>query len=335
MDSRPGKQHRCNSKLTDQYLAGRGRALKEFSRRSPKAEEVKRRKQLQHLIMSGQIMLDKETIDKYFSPGKNGSTCGSASSSSSQLQLEESDSCTDLTSEKYCSKAPVGNSKDCDSDHDSNIPPRFRNNQFGKHFKKNKPWLNRPMQNSNEGQFEDASSRQGKRDQPRKQEQPVAATVASNGQNQQTSSDPWNDWEASVVVQAPVIDDEDLEELVVVDDNDTIDDVMVQQYVNALHQEQQNGAAVQLSKITPSRIQELGNLKSTINADSIKVPPGTVPNPPKGSDRWGGSELKGIDRPTGWGDIVEDSSNWYDDGSTLWSNPAMPYGASGGWSWNS
>lgn len=310
------------------------------------------------------IFFIQETIDKYFSPGKNGSTCGSASSSSSQLQLEESDSCTDLTSEKYCSKAPVGStqwqrelqiepifnnnlenhmeklnivedSKDCDSDHDSNIPPRFRNNQFGKHFKKNKPWLNRPMQNSNEGQFEDASSRQGKRDQPRKQEQPVAATVASNGQNQQTSSDPWNDWEASVVVQAPVIDDEDLEELVVVDDNDTIDDVMVQQYVNALHQEQQNGAAVQLSKITPSRIQELGNLKSTINADSIKVPPGTVPNPPKGSDRWGGSELKGIDRPTGWGDIVEDSSNWYDDGSTLWSNPAMPYGASGGWSWNS
>ncbi|XP_078349767.1 uncharacterized protein LOC144634624 isoform X2 [Oculina patagonica] len=367
MDNRPGKQ-RSNSKLSDKYHAGRGRALKELSRRSPKAEEVERRKQVQQLILSGQFMLDKETLDKcLISSGKNGSTCGSVSSSSSQLQLEESesDSCLDLTIEKNCSKAPVGStqwqgnlqidnilnnnlenhmeklnivddSKDADSD--ENIPPRFRNSQWRKNFKKNKPRANQPKQNGDKGQLEEQVGwQQGIDDQPRKQESPKVAATAVNNQNHKTSSnsDPWNDWESSVVVQAPTIDDEDFEELVLVDDNDTIDDVMVQQYVNALHQEQQNGAANKQSKITPSRIQELSNLKSTINADSIKVPPGTLPNPPKGPDRWGGSELKNIDEPTGWGDVVEETGNWYDDGSMLWSSPAMSYGASGGWSWNS
>lgn len=227
----------------------------------------------------------------------------------------------------------VEDSKDVASN--DNIPPRFRNNQWGKNFKKNKPRPNQPKQNANKGQFEeDASWGRGKNDQARKQELPAVVAAGSSSQNLETSSDPWNDWEESVVVQAPTIDDGDLEELVVVDDNDALDDVMVQQYVNALHQVQQGGD-VKSSKITPSRIQELGNLKSTTNADSLKLPPGTLPNPPKGPDRWGGRELKGIDTPTGWGDVAEESGNWYDDGSTLWSNPSMPYGASGGWSWNS
>lgn len=217
----------------------------------------------------------------------------------------------------------------------NNVPPRFQNSQWGRNFKKNKPRPNQPKQNGNKGQFEEEGSwGGGKNDQAKTQELPAVAATGFSSQNPETSSDPWNDWEESVVVQAPIIDDRDLEELVVVDDNDTLDDVMVQQYVNALHQVQKGGDVLP-SKITPSRIQELGNLKSTTNADSLKLPPGTLPNPPKGPDRWGGSELKDIETPTGWGDIVEESGNWYDDGSNLWSNSSLPYGASGGWSWNS
>ena len=267
----------------------------------------------------------------------------------------------DLTIEKNCSKAPVGSTEwqgdtifnnnlenlmeklnvvedGKDAGSDDNIPPRFRNSQWSKNFKKNKPRPrpNRQKQNGSKGPFKEENSwGQGKHDQPTKQEEPTMVAAAISSQNHETSSDPWNDWENSVVVQAPTIDDEDLEELALVDDNDALDDVIVQQYVNALHQEQQDGEANVQSKITPSRVQELSNLKSTTNADSLKVPPGTAPNPPKGPDRWGGSELKDIDQPTGWGDIVEETGNWYDDGSTLWSTPTMPYGASGGWSWNS
>lgn len=215
-----------------------------------------------------------------------------------------------------------------------NVPPRFRDSQWGKNFKKHKPWSNQRKQNGNKRQLEEQASWGGGKSDQVTQELSAVPTTGSTGQNLETSSDPWNDWEESVVVQAPTIDEGDLEELVVVDDNDTLDDVMVQQYVNALHQVQKGGDALS-SKVTPSRIQELGNLKSTTNADSLKLPPGTVPNPPKGPDRWGGSELKDIDTPTGWGDIVEESGNWYDDGSTLWSSPSLPYGASGGWSWNS
>ena len=288
----------------------------------------------------------------------------SSSSSQPQLNESESNSCTDLTVDKNCSKVPVGSTPwqeelqidtmfnnnlenhmkklnivedNNGPESDDDIPPRFRNSQWRKNFKKNKPRPNRPKQNGHKGQFEEeATWQQGKHEQTRKQEPLRVAATAVSHQNHETTSDPWNDWENSVVVHVSAIDDEDLEDLVVVDDNDTLDDVMVQQYVNALHQEQQNGAAKVNSKITPSRIQELSNLKSTTNADSIKVPPGTVPNPPKGPDRWGGSELKDIEEPTGWGDIVEETGNWYDDGSTLWgANPTLPYGASGGWSWNS
>ena len=283
-------------------------------------------------------------------------------SSSKKFQLEDvdTDSSLDSINDTNCSKVPVGSVQlqgDLQSNTllnnnlekrmeklnivedrkgaSDNIPPRFRNSQWGKNSTKSKPRPSQLKQNGNKGHFEEeASWVGGKNDQAREQELPAAATTGSSSQNLETSSDPWNDWEESVVVQASIIDDGDLEELVVVEDNDTLDDVMVQQYVNALHQVEK-GSDVLPSKITPSRIQELGNLKSTTNADSIKLPPGTLPNPPKGPDRWGGSELKGIDTPTGWGDVVEESGNWYDDGSTLWSNSSLPYGASGGWSWNS
>jgi len=365
MDNRPGRGTN-HSKLTDKYIAGRGRVLKDLARRSPKAEEVEKRKQIQQLILSGKILLDKEIIDRYFNADKSGSRSNSESSSSSQLQLvedSEEDSCVDLTSEKTCSKAPVGflqlqdglqveavnnnleknmqklnivdeNQNSCDD----RIPPRFRNKQQEKNFKKrkNKPWVNQQKQSGNDNAQSKVEAGWGKSLSDKTVPQDIQSPW-SGAHNQPARSDAWHDWEASVVVHGP-INDEDLEELVVVDDNDNLDDVMVQQYVNALHQEQTNGAALvepASSKVTPSRIQELGNLKSTINADSYKVPAGTIPNPPKGPDRWGGSELKDISEPTGWGDIVEDSGNWYDDGAVLWGAPSMPYGASGGWSWNS
>lgn len=362
MDNRPGRIMN-SSKLTDKYIAGRGRALKDFARRSPKAEEVEKRKQIQQLILSGKIFLDKEMIEKHFNAGKNGSRSGSASSSLSQLQLEdgEEDSLLDLTSENRCSKAPVGcsqlqeqvqteainnnlenhvqNLKSLDKNKNENndrIPPRFRNSQWGKNFKKqaNKPWVNKQKPNNNKRPLKvEETGGESLGDQLKLQE-PTATW--SGTQNQATGLNPWHEWEDSVVVHEP-IHDEDLEDIVVVDDNDNLDDVMVQQYVNALHQET-NGTAEKSatsSKVTPSLIQGLGNLKSTTNADSYKVPVGTIPNPPKGPDRWGGSELKDIEQPTGWGDIVEDSGNWYDDGSVMWGAPSMPYGASGGWSWNS
>lgn len=284
------------------------------------------------------------------------------SSSSTQLEDIVDDSFVDLTKDKTCSKSPVGSSQlqgelqteaintnlenhmqklnivDANKNSGNDrIPPRFRNKpNRNENFHKgaNKPLPNQPRQcdNNRKSKVEAAGwgEIQGNVLMPQK-----PSSSWSGNHNQAASLDAWHDWEASVVVHGP-IDDEDLEELVVVDDNDNLDDVMVQQYVNALHQEQSNGTITPTpSKVTPSRIQELGNLKSTTNADSYKVPPGTIPNPPKGDDRWGGSELKGMEGPTGWGDIVEDSRNWYDDGVMLWGAPSMPYGASGGWSWNS
>ena len=290
------------------------------------------------------------------------------SSSSSQLQLvedSEDDNWSDLAREKAFSKAPVGcyqlqgqmqaetinndlenhvqklniADESESSDVDNRIPPRFRKTQRNKNFKKqaNKQWVKQQKQgDSNSKSNMETGWGEGQADKVVPQKH--TSSLSDSRQNQTASSDAWQDWEASVVVHGP-IDDEYLEEIVLVDDNDNLDDVMVQQYVNSLHEEQpDNGkqAGPTSSKLNPSRIQELGNLKSTTNADCYKVPPGTVPNPPKGPDRWGGSELKGISEPTGWGDVVDNTGNWYDDGtSLLWGAPSLPYGASGGWSWNS
>ena len=303
----------------------------------------------------------QETIEKHLNAGKSGSDSGSLSSSSSQLQLDGDDSLFDVNSGNACSKAPVGYSQL--QDHmkteatqnslencihkldivDDNkgaindmIPPRFQNSKWEKNFKKQKsrPWVNKQKQTYNKGSKKEESNQKkswGDESTPQQELRPSGSSI----QNQASSFDPWREWEASVVVDGR-IEDEYLEDIVVVDDNDNLDDVMVQQYVNALHQET-NGTAVKptTSKVTPSLIQELGNLKSTTNADSYKMPAGTIPNPPKGPDRWGGVELKGIEEPTGWGDIVQDSGNWYDDGSMMWGAPSVPYGANGGWSWNS
>lgn len=363
----PGRQACNHTKLTDKYIAGRGRALKEFARRSLKAEEVERRKQIQQLILSGKIALNQDTIEIHPNTSINGSGSNSVLSSSSQQQQveeKEDDYTLDLTHEKMSSKAPVGYcqlegqlqtkpitnnlenhmqklsvAEEDKNSVDDRIPPRFRNSQWNKNFKKqtNKPWVKQQSQsyNNRKPKVEIASGENWDINTVPQEPMP---SLSGTQQTQTASLDPWHDWEASVVVHGP-IDDEDLEDIVIVDDNDNLDDVMVQQYVSALHEEQTNGAKPEdskSSKVTPSRIQELGRLKSTTNADAYQVPPGTVPNPPKGPDRWGGSELKDISEPTGWGDIVEDSGNWYDDGTAMmWGTPSLPYGASGGWSWNS
>ena len=202
----------------------------------------------------------------------------------------------------------------------NNLPPRFRNKLVGKNFKKQQSQPGKPNKSVIGGQqFEmEASQEWGNPNESRKQE-PFPVMPAKHS-NQKTSLDIWDDWETSVVAPTHAIDDEDLDEIMTITDNDNLDDVMVQQYVNALHQEKASGASkANRLKATFSRIQAIGNLKSTTNADSYQVPPGTIPNPPKGPDRWGGTELKAIDGPTGWGELVEDSSNWYDDGSNLWS----------------
>ena len=269
------------------------------------------------------------------------------SSSSSQLQLDEMeiDSYTELNDEINSSKAPMQSAQwqrdmkttpafhndlenhinrlNIDSSEDgaanNNLPPRFRNKQLGKHFKKQKPPCRLPNKSVNERLFKMGVSQEWDNSNQTKSQDPVIA-ANYNTESVKTNTDPWDDWERLVVAPVHVIDDEDLDEIIAITDNDNLDDVMVQQYVNALHQEKASGASkANRSKATPSRIQAIGNLKSTTNADSYQVPPGTIPNPPKGPDRWGGKELKNIDGPTGWGELVEDSGNWYDDGSSCWS----------------
>lgn len=76
-------------------------------------------------------------------------------------------------------------------------------------------------------------------------------------------------------------------------------------------------------------------MKLIINVDLFKLFLGIVLNFFKGFDCWGGSEFKDIDILIGWGDIVEEFGNWYDDGSIFWFSFSLLYGVSGGWSWNS
>lgn len=370
MENQPRKWAGNHSKLTDKFIAGRGRALKEFARRTLKAEEVEKRRQIHQLILSGKIALDKHSIEQQLKAGSNGtSESTSVSSSSSQFQLfedSEGDNFVDSTHDKTNSKVPFGSYHLSDRLHaeaisnnlenhmqqlklveDSNsgddrsrIPPRFWNTQRTRNSKKqsNKPRIVHGKYNPNSQPMSQLAKSQALGNVYEARPQQFMSAQTGTKENQTKSSDAWKDWEDSVVVHGS-IDEEYLEDIVVVDDNDNLDDVMVQQYVNALHDEQMSGSQPhqsKFSKVTPSLIQELGNLKSTVNADACQVPPGTVPNPPKGPDRWGGSELSEINQPTGWGEIVEDNRNWYDDGtSVLWGAPSLPFGASGGWSWNS
>lgn len=373
MENQPGKHAQNHSKLTDKYFAGRGRALKEFSKRTRKAEEVEKRKHIQQLILSGKIPFDKQEIEKQRNNGVNG-MCGLTSiSSSSQLQQfedNESDNFVDSTRKKTSLKVPIG-SKNNFNDHlhtdgisinnlenhlhqfkldervttfaHNRIPPRFRNNHKARNFKMQS---NTPLEKQDKF---DRTNREHKVEnqapngarEARSQKPPSLQTFTQEKRNNyysSTNSDFWKDWEDSVVVHGS-IDAEYLEDIVLVDDNDNLDDVMVQQYVHSLPEGQMGAAksqTPQASKLTPSLIQGLGNLKSTVNADAYQHPPGTAPNPPKGPDRWGGNEIKNINEATGWGDLAEDNGNWYDDGtSALWGDPTLPYRASGGWSWNS
>lgn len=140
----------------------------------------------------------------------------------------------------------------------------------------------------------------------------------------------WVDWENSVVVHGS-LDDEDLPEIATVEDNDDIHDVIVNQYIDALQHEQNDKMPKQNRKLTPNKVQQFSKLKSTTNADSLRVSPGTQPNLPKGDDRWGGSELNGMSANTGWGVPDHENRNQYDDGSSMWSSGGSQYG---GTSWS-
>ncbi|EDO46790.1 predicted protein [Nematostella vectensis] len=140
----------------------------------------------------------------------------------------------------------------------------------------------------------------------------------------------WLEWEKKVVVKGS-LDDDDLQEIAVVEDNDDISDVIVHQYIDALHKNQKKKGLKHNNKITPNQVQQLSKLKSTSNADCVRVAPGTLPNPPKGDDRWGGVELKSVSAPSGWGNLESDGLNRYNDGSACWSSQSNPYG---GVSWS-
>jgi hypothetical protein len=141
----------------------------------------------------------------------------------------------------------------------------------------------------------------------------------------------WIDWENSVVVEGSLAD-EDLPEIATLEDNDDINDVIVNQYVDALQHEQNNKIPKQSDrKLTPGRVQQFSKLKSTSNADSVRVSPGTQPNLPKGDDRWGGSELNSIGSGIGWGTPEGDDRNQYDDGSSMWGGGGSQFG---GISWS-
>lgn len=148
------------------------------------------------------------------------------------------------------------------------------------------------------------------------------ATVA-----QPTAKNPWLDWENNVTVQGSLCE-EDLPEIAAVEDNDDIHDVVVNQYIDALQKTSSNEKTSKNRKITPQSVQQFSKLKSTANADCMRVSPGTVPNPPRGDDRWGGSELH--QSSLGWGDPMN-KGNEYDDGSSMWSVGGSQYGGRG-WS---
>lgn len=148
--------------------------------------------------------------------------------------------------------------------------------------------------------------------------------------DQHKSKSAWLDWEDNVIVHGS-LDEEDLPEIAAVEDNDDIHDIVVNEYIDALQKHQQNDKtkSTETRKLTPQRVQQYSKLKSTSNADCLRVLPGTVPNPPKGENRWGGGELNGSSR--GWGDPVNNHRNAYDDGSSMWSSGGSQYGGMG-WS---
>lgn len=155
---------------------------------------------------------------------------------------------------------------------------------------------------------------------------PAKMAEKQSGGSHVSVPNPWREWERSVVIQG-ALSEEDMAEIGVVEDNDDINDVFVNAYVNALHKEDENPGQKDTTQLqlTPSKIQQLSKLKSTTNADSVKVPPGTMPNAPKGLDRWGGTELRNSS-PSGWGDVDDSGGNWYDDGASAWGSGSSTAG---------
>lgn len=145
-------------------------------------------------------------------------------------------------------------------------------------------------------------------------------------------TNPWLDWEDDVIVPGNLAE-EDLRDIARVEDNDDIHDVVVNQYIDSLQTTKQKSSnKIETSKsrkLTPQRVQQFSKLKSTSNADCMRMLPGTIPNPPKSDDRWGGTELNGSAR--GWGDPLNKARNEYDDGSSMWSAGGSQYGGRG-WS---
>ena len=218
------------------------------------------------------------------------------------------------------------------ADYYDDVPPRFRKSPWGKTFRmhsKQKQFVNhRQLKEGVCGNFVNENANHMDLQQP-------CGTACTKEEHE--TPDIWHEWESSVVVRGGV-DGNDAKKLALVEDNDDLNDVLVSQYISSLYQAKKGTALAEhdSGKISPGLIQKLNNLKSTTNADSHKSLPATTPNPPKGPDRWGGTELNHIETPTGWGDIPDEhQGNWYDDGVLLWTNSSMPYGAGAAWSWNS
>ena len=273
------------------------------------------------------------TLEK---PGKSGSDSWGAPPNGSSESWDEpqNEKCnawgtaqTDALDKAKIGDTDARHAKSQHSDHPSGrsfrekTPPRFRHNSRGTRAKQ----ANRTHEDvkvRHGGHTQMAASVQVQKDsrQPTGKEK----RAAKLGGDSAVDSNPWNDWEDSVVIKG-ALSEEDMVEIGVINDNDDMSDVFVNQYISAM-QEEKRAEPDEEIQLTPSKIQQLSKLKSTAQADVEPPPPGTMPCPRK-VDRWGGHELRNNNNKTGWGDLPEGDGNWYDDGSSAWGNP----GSTPGW----
>ncbi|XP_031564883.1 uncharacterized protein LOC116300208 [Actinia tenebrosa] len=336
------------TKLSPKFMAGRGRVLLEISKSPLYAQEFAKRKIIQEMLIKGELKLDQKNIPTELLRMNSSYTLLKKAESHyiREPVINQKEFKNDLSTSVT---TPQTNFKTDKMQYNSNTSEQ--GDKLEEKSVKNKilPLSTSAISNKcsiRENSAKDYSRKNGigakplrKPEKSRKQYvtppekmNNVSVTSQSNSNVEESrekvvtsGNNVWVDWENSVIVHGS-LDDEDLPEIATVEDNDDIHDVIVNQYIDALQHEQTNKIPEQNRKITPNRVQQFSKLKSTTNADCLRVSPGTQPNLPKGDDRWGGSELNGMSANTGWGTFNNGNRNQYDDGSSMWSAEGSQYG---------
>ncbi|KAK3742235.1 hypothetical protein QZH41_009020, partial [Actinostola sp. cb2023] len=344
------------TKLSTRFMAGRGQVLIQALNKPLQAQEFAKRKKLQEMLFRGELKLDQSNIPEDLLPlnlirrsskipespifSSSEISCDYMSEPSTRQQQAQN------KSEMFTTAAP--SAEMCNH---NKYTDQFSNTEMSKGIQQ--PTVDNPESNSCTSQtgfvpkdFEkkNAAKPLRKPDKSRKKHVAIEKKASlmlnidqnrsrsprgiDNQSNMSDERNAWLDWENNVIIQGSLTD-EDLPGIAAVEDNDDLNDVVVNQYIDALQSNNHSTKGHGNSKLTPERVQQFSNLKSTSNADCMRVLPGTQPNPPKGDDRWGGTELNGSKR--GWGDPGNDHRNDYDDGSSLWSAEGSQYG---GISWS-